>query len=66
MAEKKAEKKTEAPAPAAPESGPRKKKINELSLTEIDARLAVCQEKQGGLLSKYACQLMARKKVLTP
>ena len=65
MAEKKAEPKAEAPAPAAAESGPKRKKINTLSLAEIDACLAECQEKQGGLASKYARQLLARKKALT-
>jgi hypothetical protein len=68
MAEKKAAPKPEAPAaPAAPaaEAGPRKKKINELSLAEIEARLAECKEKQGSLISKYARQLLARKKALT-
>lgn len=67
MAEKKSEQKPTAPAaPAAPaaESAPRKKKMNELSPAEIEARLADCQEKQGGLASKYARQLLARKKSL--
>lgn len=71
MAEKKAEqKKPAAPAaaaaPAAPaaESAPRKKKMNELSAAEIETRLADCREKQGGLVSKYARQLLARKKTL--
>jgi len=67
MAEKKAEQKPAAPAAAAApaaESAPRKKKMNELSPAEIDARLANCQEKQGGLVSKYARQLLARKKAL--
>jgi hypothetical protein len=67
MAEKKSEQKPAASAaPAAPaaESAPRKKKMNELSPAEIEARLADCQEKQGGLASKYARQLLARKKSL--
>lgn len=64
MAEKKAEAKPEAEAPAAAGSGPKRKKINELTLAEIEARLAECQEKQGGLVSKYARQLLARKKAL--
>ncbi len=62
MAEKKAETKPEAPAEAA--AGPKRKKINTLSMAEIDAHLAECQEKQGGLASKYARQLLARKKAL--
>ena len=65
MAEKKADPKPEAQAPASAESGPKTKKINALNLAEIDARLAECQEKQGGLFSKYARQLLARKKALT-
>ncbi len=65
MAEKKADAKTEAPAAAAGESAPRKKKVNELSLAEVEARLAECKEKQGDLGSKYARQLLARKKTLT-
>jgi hypothetical protein len=64
MAEKKAEAKTEAPAAAAAATPPRKKKVNELSLAEIEARLAECKEKQGELISKYARQLLARKKAL--
>lgn len=72
MAEKKAGKKPEAKAtpeaPAAPaaESGPKRKKINRLSLAEIEAHLAECKEKQGSLVSKYARQLLARKKALAP
>jgi hypothetical protein len=64
MAEKKAEQKPAAPAAPAADSGPRKKRMNELSPAEIEARLADCQEKQGGLGSKYARQLLARKKTL--
>jgi hypothetical protein len=66
MAEKKAEPKPEAAAPAAPasETGPKRKKINKLGLGEIEIRLVDCQEKQGGLASKYARQLLARKKAL--
>jgi hypothetical protein len=65
MAEKKADPKPEAQAAAASESGPKTKKINQLGLAEIEVRLAECQEKQGGLASKYARQLLARKKALT-
>ena len=67
MPEKKADAKTEAPAAqaaAATEKAPRKKKVNELSLTEVEACLAACKEKQGELISKYARQLLARKKAL--
>ena len=62
MAEKKAETKPEAPAEAP--AGPKRKKINDLTPAEIDARLAACQDKQGGLASKHARQLLARKKAL--
>ncbi|MGD1009076.1 MAG: hypothetical protein ABR951_02875 [Candidatus Aminicenantales bacterium] len=64
MAEKKPDPKPEPQAAAAPESGPKRKKVNRLSLAEIEARLAECQEKQGGLVSKYARQLQDRKKAL--
>jgi hypothetical protein len=43
---------------------PKRKKMNTLTLAEIEAELAKCQEKQGGLISKYARQLQARKKAL--
>jgi hypothetical protein len=47
------------------ESTPKTKKINALTLAEIETALAECKEKQGGLSSKYARQLLARKKVLS-
>lgn len=46
------------------EQTPKRKKMNTLSLAEIEAELAECREKQGGLISKYARQLQARKKAL--
>ena len=46
------------------ETTPKRKKMNTLSPAEIEAELAKCKEKQGGLSSKYARQLQARKKVL--
>jgi len=64
MAEKKAEAKPEAQAAPAADAAPRKKKVNELTLAEIDVRLAECREKQGDHASKYARQLLARKKAL--
>jgi len=60
MAENKSDAKAETP-----EGGRKKKKVNALSLAEIEARLAACDEKQGGRDSKYALQLLARKKALT-
>jgi hypothetical protein len=46
------------------EPTPKRKKMNALTLAEIEAELAECKEKQGGLISKYAHQLLARKKAL--
>jgi len=47
------------------ESTPKRKKMNALTLAEIEIQLAACREKQGGLVSKYARQLLARKKALS-
>jgi hypothetical protein len=47
------------------ETTPKRKKMNALTLAEIEAELAECKEKQGGLVSKYARQLLARKKALS-
>ena len=47
------------------DSTPKRKKMNSLTLAEIEAELAECQQKQGGLVSKYARQLLARKKALS-
>jgi hypothetical protein len=44
---------------------PKRKKMNTLTPAEIEAELGVCREKQGGLDSKYARQLLARKKALS-
>ena len=44
---------------------PKRKKMNALTLAEIEAELAECREKQGSLASKYARQLLARKKALS-
>lgn len=46
------------------ETTQKRKKMNTLSVAEIEAGLAECKEKQGGLISKYARQLLARKKTL--
>ena len=43
---------------------PKRKKMNALTHVEIEAKLAECKEKQGSLTSKYARQLLARKKAL--
>jgi len=66
MADKKPDAKAEAPAAPQAEGTPKKKKINELTLPEIESRLAECHQKQGGLHSKYAINLLARKKALAP
>jgi hypothetical protein len=51
----------EAPAP----SGKKKnKKINQMTLAEIEAKLAGIKQTQGGLVSGYARQLIRRKKTL--
>ncbi len=47
------------------ETAPKRKKMNALTLAEIEAELTECKEKQGGLASKYARQLLARKKALS-
>ncbi len=47
------------------EGGKKRKKIKDMTLPEVEAALAVCQEKQGGLLSRYARQLQLRKKALS-
>lgn len=57
-------KKTEAPETPAAEGAPRRAKINEMSPAEIEAALAETREKQGGWHSRYAKQLLARKKAL--
>jgi hypothetical protein len=46
------------------ETTQKRKKMNTLTLAEIEAELTECREKQGGLNSKYARQLLARKKTL--
>lgn len=61
MAEEK--KADQAGTPEAPAGN---KKINEMTVAELDAKLAQVQEKQGGLTSKYARQLLLRKKSLKP
>jgi hypothetical protein len=41
-----------------------KKKINQMTLDEIEAKLKAVEEHMGGLESKYAQQLQLRKKYL--
>ena len=58
-------KKAEAPAAAAEkneaESGPKSKKINKMSLPEVEAKLEDIKNKQGGLRSQYARNLLHAK-----
>ena len=61
--EKKTGQAAEGQTQAAEESAPKTKKINEMTLKEIEAKLAEVKEKQGGLTSKYAKQLLLRKNV---
>lgn len=63
--EKKTGQAAEGQTQAAGDSTPKTKKINGMTLKEIEAKLAEVQEKQGGLTSKYAKQLLLRKKVLS-
>lgn len=46
------------------ESGPKKKKINRLSLKELEKKIQQTQEKMGGLTSIYARQLLKRREQL--
>jgi len=50
--------------PETAEGAAKRRKINALTAVEIDAALTEAQAKQGGLHSRYARQLLMRKKVL--
>jgi hypothetical protein len=50
---------------AEAEKSKKNKKIKRLSLAEIEAKLQEVQQQMGGLQSKYAQHLLARKAVLT-
>jgi hypothetical protein len=52
---------TEQPVAA---TNQKKKKIAQLNLAEVEAKITEVQEKMGGLGSHYARQLLKRKKVL--
>ena len=59
-------KKEETPAPSEGSGGSSKnKKINKMTLAEINAKLEEIKNSQGGLASKYAQQLLRRKKILS-
>ena len=57
--------KTEAPAQATADSSSGRKKINRLTLDEVEKELKVVKEKMGGFGSHYADHLLLRKKELT-
>lgn len=63
--EKKTGQAAESPTQAVEEAAPKTKKINGMTLKEIEAKLAEVKEKQGGLTSKYAKRLLLRKKTLS-
>ncbi|GEM_PF-541354 len=52
------------PGQAASEGKKKNKKINQLSLEEINKKLQEVQAKQGGLSSLYARHLLRRKEIL--
>ena len=54
-----------APAPAEAPAGSRRRKTRSLTLAEIEEKIAHVKEKQGGVTSRYARQLLHRKKNLT-
>lgn len=58
------EEKAPAQATGAEKKEVAKKKINRLSLKEIEKRLEQVQEKMGSLNSSYARQLLKRKELL--
>jgi len=66
-AEAKEEKKTESKpeAPATGKSSDQKKKINQLTLAEVEKELKSVKEKMGGFGSHHAEHLLLRKKELT-
>jgi len=67
-------KEEKAPAEAKPQAGPvaqekkeagqKKKKINRLTLKELEKKIEEVRQKMGGLNSFYAQQLLKRKKQL--
>lgn len=64
-AKEKPPKKEEKPEPEKAEApGPKKKKINKMTLAEVEAKLEEVKSAMGGLNSKYAQQLILRKEHL--
>ena len=52
-------------APAAPAAEKKLKKINKMTLQELDKKLQDIKEKMGNFSSKYAMELLRRKKELS-
>jgi hypothetical protein len=63
--EKPPKKEEEKPEPEKAEAaGPKNKKINKMTLAEVEAKLEGVKSTMGGLNSKYARQLILRKEYL--
>jgi len=63
--EKPPKKEEEKPEPEKAEAvGAKKKKINKMTLAEVEAKLEEVKSTMGGLYSKYARQLILRKEYL--
>jgi len=60
----KEEKPSEKKAEPAPVTAPKRKKINKMSLEEIEAKIEEVKNKMGGLHSKYGRQLLIRRDYL--
>lgn len=52
------------PGQASPEKKKKNKKVNEMTLEEIEKKLQDVQQTQGGLSSLYARHLLRRKEIL--
>lgn len=65
--EKTAAEKEEPKREGAPVEAPTKKrkKVNRMTLEEIEKKLKEVKERMGGITSRYACQLLKRKEQLT-
>ncbi len=61
---KKEAQKEQAPAPVPDSPAAKKKKINKMTLAEIETKLEELKKSRGGLTSKYAQQLGHRKNTL--
>lgn len=61
---KKPEEQTQVPEKKEAQDSKKKKKLNKLTLKEIEKMIQVVQEKMGGLNSFYAKELVRRKEQL--